>query len=89
MHHVYHITMMSGSVTLSLYLILHIYGVDAHTLILQDLQLMWSLLRLTQHDGGIRECSGVLYLGMARKISNWPSWCGSRIMAKEATTPQT
>ena len=57
---------------LSLYLILHIYmyGIVAQTLILQDLQLMWCLLMLTQHDGGIRERGSVLYLGMVEEISS-------------------
>ena len=37
----------------------------------------------------IREHSSVLYLEIAKEISNWPCWCISRIMAEEATTPQT
>ena len=37
----------------------------------------------------IRERGSVLYLGMAMEISILPYWCTSRIMAKEATNPQT
>ena len=48
----------------------------------------WTLAHSVLH---IRECIIVLYLGMAKEISNLPYWCISRIMTKEfeAANPQS
>ena len=43
----------------------------------------------TQVVHNIRERDSVLYLGMAKEISNLPYLCTSRKMAKEATKAQT
>lgn len=45
----------------------------------------WTLAHSVLH---IRECIIVLYLGMAKEISNLPYWCISRIMTKKVAKPQ-